>query len=290
MLISVVIPLYNKGGFIKKTVESVISQSYDNFEIIIVNDGSTDNSASVVEGIDDNRITLINQENQGEGVARNTGIRHANAEWVALLDADDTWHPQFLERCISLIKSFPEAILAGTNAVTETGKTFLNRQGENPLVVRDYCAESLNQNRIFIIPSTCIIKVEKVKSVGCFIEARSIGVDTDMWIRLTQTGLMVFDRDVLVNYNNYTPGNISKNPNLLDTRLPYEAWTYRTWNFSIPKARKITFRKYVRWRVSVYVRLARKKYGFGLALKIFLRNWRFLSKGAFYHLFLEKVR
>ena len=284
MFVSVVIPLFNKGNFIKKTVESVINQSHDNFELIIVNDGSTDNSFSVVQEIDDPRITLINQENQGVGAARNTGVRNSKSEWVAFLDADDTWPPQFLERCILLINDFPEAVLVGTNTITETGKTFLDRRGENPLVVYDYCGESLKQNRIFISASSCIAKVEKIKISGWFLEAKSSGLDPDMWARLTQSGLMVFDRTILVNYNNYSSGNMLKNPNLLDKRLPYEAWRFSTRNFKIPKDRKVAFKKYVIWRVSIFIKLAKTRCGFWIALRIFLRNWRFLSKGAFYHL------
>lgn len=88
-MISVIIPLYNKERIIERSLHSVLSQNYDDFEVIVVNDGSTDESAEIVKSINDSRITLIEQENGGPSKARNTGVRNAKGGWILFLDADD---------------------------------------------------------------------------------------------------------------------------------------------------------------------------------------------------------
>nr|WP_296979410.1 glycosyltransferase family 2 protein [Prevotella sp.] len=96
-MISVVIPLYNKEASIKQSLMSVLSQSYQDFEVVIVDDGSTDNSVAKVEEIQDSRIRLIRQENGGPSKARNTGVKNAYGEWIVMLDADDELLPNGLE-------------------------------------------------------------------------------------------------------------------------------------------------------------------------------------------------
>lgn len=95
-MISVVIPLYNKEAIIEKTLESVLSQDYSDFEVVVVDDGSTDNSVAKVEAIHDSRIRLIKQENGGPSKARNTGVKNAKGEWIVFLDADDEFLPEAL--------------------------------------------------------------------------------------------------------------------------------------------------------------------------------------------------
>ena len=96
-MISVVIPLYNKEASIAQSLKSVLSQEYDDFEVVIVDDGSTDGSVGVVEAINDPRIRLIKQENGGPSKARNTGVKNAKGEWILFLDADDELEPDALE-------------------------------------------------------------------------------------------------------------------------------------------------------------------------------------------------
>ncbi|MEM6687094.1 MAG: glycosyltransferase family 2 protein [Bacteroidota bacterium] len=115
-LFSVIIPLYNKAAYIQQTVESVLRQTVADFELLIVNDASTDESVAVVSQISDDRIQLIeNSTNVGLSATRNHGISKASGDIIALLDADDVWLPTFLETIQQLHHDFPEAALYGTD-------------------------------------------------------------------------------------------------------------------------------------------------------------------------------
>ena len=111
-MISVVIPLYNKAHTIVETLNSVLRQSYKDFEVIIVNDGSTDNGVEVIrQTFCDKRINIINQENQGVAVARDNGVKEAKSNYVAFLDADDKWHPDYLRIMEKSIQKYPDSAM-----------------------------------------------------------------------------------------------------------------------------------------------------------------------------------
>jgi len=116
LLFSIVIPLYNKEGYVGDTLDSVLAQEYDNYEVLVVDDGSTDGSAALVASYaeQDARIRLIKQENGGVSVARNRGMTEATAPYFAFLDADDTWDPEHLSEIAALVAAYPEAALLGT--------------------------------------------------------------------------------------------------------------------------------------------------------------------------------
>ena len=114
-MISIIIPLYNKAHTIINTLNTVINQSYKDFEIIIVNDGSTDNGVEIISNsFNDSRIKIFNQTNSGVSIARNNGAKHATGEWIVFLDADDEWMPNFLETIYKIINSYPKADMIGT--------------------------------------------------------------------------------------------------------------------------------------------------------------------------------
>ncbi|MBD2494040.1 glycosyltransferase family 2 protein [Nostoc sp. FACHB-280] len=111
-LVGVIIPLYNKGKYIARAIDSVLGQTYQNFEIIVVNDGSTDNSPDIVSNYPDSRIHIIHQMNSGPGAARNRGITESKAPFLSFLDADDEWLPEFLEKSIEHLQKHPECLLS----------------------------------------------------------------------------------------------------------------------------------------------------------------------------------
>jgi len=107
--ISVIIPVYNKEKYIRQTIESVLSQRFSDFELILIDDGSLDNSLNIIKQFKDKRIKYTSQSNQGVSAARNKGVAMANSELIAFLDADDMWHPHHLHEISLLYKIFPDA-------------------------------------------------------------------------------------------------------------------------------------------------------------------------------------
>lgn len=107
-MISVVIPLYNKERQIANTLHTVFAQTFTDYEIVIVDDGSTDRSAEIVAAMHDKRIRLIRQKNAGVSAARNRGISEARGEFIALLDADDEWKPDYLATQMHLAETYPQ--------------------------------------------------------------------------------------------------------------------------------------------------------------------------------------
>ena len=112
--VSVVVPLYNKAAYVERALNSVLAQTYSPREVIVVNDGSTDDGPRLVKAIGDERVQLIHQENQGPGNARNRGLRVAKAPYIAFLDADDEWLPNFLEVTLRHLKQHPDCALCLT--------------------------------------------------------------------------------------------------------------------------------------------------------------------------------
>jgi glycosyltransferase involved in cell wall biosynthesis len=185
-MVSVVIPLFNKENSINSTVNSVLAQTYKNFELIIVNDGSTDNSYNVVHKIKDPRICLINQENRGVSVARNEGIRRSKFNLIALLDADDLWHTAFLQDMLKLTEDFPEASLYGCSwaYVSPEGKFTVSDYGLQK-DFRGYVSNyfKAGTENILFNASSVVFNKEAFYEIGRFDESLKIGEDLDLWIR-----------------------------------------------------------------------------------------------------------
>ena len=114
-MISVVTPLYNKEKQIAETLRSVLRQSFQDFEIVVVNDGSTDGSVAAAESVQDERIRIIHQDNAGVSAARNRGIEEARYEFIAFLDADDRWKPDYLQTQYELTQKYPECSVFACN-------------------------------------------------------------------------------------------------------------------------------------------------------------------------------
>lgn len=136
-MFSIIIPLYNKAHTIIQTIKSVLGQSYTDFEVIIVDDGSTDAGVSVIKNYtSDSRLRIIHQQNRGVSVARNTGIQEAKGDYIAFLDGDDEWLPEYLQKVIEATEKYPDAglILSARidkNKSTGTEKIILPRKNRN---------------------------------------------------------------------------------------------------------------------------------------------------------------
>lgn len=188
IMFSVVIPLYNKERHIERAIRSVLAQTYCEFELIIVDDGSTDSGVSIASRVDDPRLRIIEQNNHGVSAARNRGIDAALNSYIAFLDADDEWKPDFLE-CISrLITEFPSAGAYATSyEISKNG--FTSRpvlsskidEGWEGLL-DDYFKFSLQDP--LISASSVVVPARVFKRLGGFALGVSNGEDLDMWCKI----------------------------------------------------------------------------------------------------------
>jgi|TARA_B110000971_G_scaffold30544_1_gene27760 glycosyltransferase involved in cell wall biosynthesis len=195
-LISIVIPLYNKERFIKETLDSVFNQSFTDYEIIIVNDGSTDSSVFIVNAIDDQRITVLSNQNKGVSYARNFGISKANSDLIALLDGDDLWEQNHLENLYNLYEKFPDCGLYAT----AYNKKYFNgekiKASYNGLakeyfgIIEDYFSASIKDGIAWT--SAVLIPMKTFRKVGVFDEEMRSGQDTDLWIRIALKDSVAF--------------------------------------------------------------------------------------------------
>lgn len=189
MKISVVIPLYNKEKHIQRAINSVFSQTYKKFELIIVDDGSTDGSFEAASTIQDPRIRIIRQENRGVSAARNRGIMEAKSEWVAFLDADDEWLPGFLEEIWGLIEKYPDCTVAGTAyyLVDNKDQFRLNKIGL-PINIGwdgylDYFTAAVNGDSP-LTSSSFAAEKRSLLSAGLYPEGVAISEDTALFMKL----------------------------------------------------------------------------------------------------------
>ena len=198
---SVVIPLYNKEEFIKNTIRSVLQQSYPNFEIIIVNDGCTDNSVAVVEKMKSDYITIIHQKNKGLSSARNTGIKHANYNYIAFLDADDLWHEDYLHTITKLI-----ALDATTKVFTTQSAILRPKQNANlsatPFDVKSVLPISnyFKFKKNIFSNSSIVIEKSVFESIGYYNDTVNYGEEEDFFIRCFSKYKLVHYKEDKVYY------------------------------------------------------------------------------------------
>ncbi|MFH2010978.1 MAG: glycosyltransferase [bacterium] len=184
--VSIVIPLYNNAAYIERALGSVQRQTLQDFEVIVVDDGSTDGSGELAAAVADPRIRVLRQENQGVSAARNRGIEEARGELVAFLDADDEWLAGFLAAVGQLHALFPQAGICCTGyTVFEAGgsvREVVLRGPPEPRLIRRYFRHAADA---YFVWTSCVAVPRKVfQEVGCFPEGEPIGEDLDLWGRI----------------------------------------------------------------------------------------------------------
>lgn len=210
---SVVIPLYNKAEYISRTLKSVLAQSFQNFEVIVVDDGSRDDSLKIARQTDSDKIRVIAQENQGTAVARNTGIEHASGEYIAFLDADDEWKSNYLETIDTLTEKYPQSDVFVTAYRVVMGKNKYNYSSR--LTPDEGCLESywmtFQYPYDFVWTSATVIRKSTVLKAGCFKPGERIGQDLDLWARVARINPRVaYSSAVCVDYNRNAGQNARK--------------------------------------------------------------------------------
>lgn len=209
---TIVIPVYNKENFIGKTLESVLKQTYADFEVIIVNDGSTDNSETIIQTFKDRRIQFFSKENEGVAVARNFGIEKAQGDYICFLDADDYWYSNFLETMHSYSQKLQEQkVFACAIEVETENKTFpanYSIEKKSDFEVVDFFTAS--QKECVLWTSSSVFHKSVFESVGNFDTNIKKGEDTELWIRIGLQYSIVFLWQILAQYV-YDKSSVSRN-------------------------------------------------------------------------------
>jgi glycosyltransferase involved in cell wall biosynthesis len=201
---SITISLYNKENYIKSTIESVLAQTFQDFEIIVVNDGSTDGSEHVVKSISDDRIKYFSQQNKGASAARNLAISKGHGTYIALLDADDLWQDTYLETIHRLIESYPDQMVFATAVTIETSGNSMPSVYSIPNIkekgtyVVDYFQSSFINT--LLTSSSTVVHYSIFKKTGMYDTSIQSGQDTDLWIRIGIHFKIVFINETLVRY------------------------------------------------------------------------------------------
>jgi glycosyltransferase involved in cell wall biosynthesis len=216
--VSVIIPLYNKEKYVRRAVESVLGQTFVDFELIVVNDGSTDGGPVIVRGYTDPRIRVIDQDNHGVSAARNRGIAEARAPLTAFLDADDEWLPEFLMTIVGMTRRFPEAgayataseIHESSGAVTRlVCDGFGERYSEG--IIENYCRTALLGCQLS--SSAVAVPRHVFERVGDFPIGEHLGEDGHMWLRIALRYPIAYSACICSVYHREAEGRSCVNRN-----------------------------------------------------------------------------
>ncbi|MDW6023085.1 glycosyltransferase [Mesorhizobium sp. BAC0120] len=221
MKVSVVIPLYNKSAYVGRALDSVLSQEFQDFEVIVIDDGSTDDGASVARSYKDSRLRIVTQPNSGPGAARNRGLREARGAYVAFLDADDAWLADFLTSGLQLLDTFPQAASVTSGYIdippgksTEplwrsrglyNGVVRLLPRSDPPFVVALLA---------YMTPCTTIVRTETIKRFGGFYDRGRCryGEDAFLWLKVLlneQVAIDLAPRTLVYRNASALSGNLS---------------------------------------------------------------------------------
>lgn len=213
MAISVVIPLYNKEKHIVNTISTVLNQTYTDFELIVVDDGSTDQSAQQVAQIQDNRIRLIQKENEGVSKTRNLGVHLAKNELVCFLDADDEWDVTYLDRIVGLSQAFPDAAIYATNylIIERDGKRItIQYPGINQSegLIENYFESAFKFTPLWT-SAVCVRKSVFEEHCGFPVNIKN-GEDLDLWCRIALKHKIAYINEPLAIYRRDSENMLSR--------------------------------------------------------------------------------
>lgn len=275
MKISVIIPLYNKKDKVLRALGSVLNQTVLPDEIIIVNDGSTDGPDLELSGINDPLVKIIRQPNSGVSAARNTGIREAKGEWIAFLDADDEWMPEFLETIISLSEKHPDCQVLATSYFNQDSmglrkKIILKKlpfQEDEGLLSNYFEVASYSHPPLW--SSAITVNKSALNDIGGFPEGITSGEDLLTWARLavhykiaySLNPLSIFIQDAGHTYND-KPTRVPQTPDVVGKELALLARQFR----NVPGLKNYVGHWH-KMRGSMFLRLGKKREALGEVVK-----------------------
>lgn len=204
-MFSVIIPLYNKAPYVAKAIESVLGQTYRDFEVIVIDDGSTDQSLEVAKTFENKSITIVSQPNSGVSTARNNGVKLAKYPYICFLDADDWWHPTFLEEMKRLITDFPDAGIYGSGYyIVKNGQERIAPIGvpqgfERGII--DYCEVYAKTLCMPLTSISVVIPKHIFDEEEGFKSKLKLGEDFDLWIRIALKHKVILVNKPLAYYN-----------------------------------------------------------------------------------------
>ncbi len=217
--VTVVIPLFNKEKYIIRTLDSVTHQDYPYFEVIVVDDGSTDNGAKLAKAYPDDRIRVLSISRSGTSEARNVGISEAKHELIAFLDADDIWAPFFLSAAMRLHRRYPRAGIyaaayeTNTKGVRRRPRFFGLPKYEWEGIIPCYFKAVLRD--IPVISSAAMVRKEVFSDVGMFKPGAQLGEDQDMWCRIALEYPVAYSMKVCAVYYKNTQSSVCFDRTLL---------------------------------------------------------------------------
>ncbi|SMC39102.1 glycosyltransferase family 2 protein [Sporomusa malonica] len=275
-IVSVVIPAYNAGQTIERTIQSVLNQTYQQYEIIVVDDGSSDDTAEKIRKYGD-LVQYISQTNAGAGAARNTGVRSAKGKWIAFLDSDDEWHPKKLEIQIQFCNSIPDIVLV-TNVPT------IIRIGEEKdfAPVSETPAYSIWNHEAFlrrnkIQTSSVLISKDAYEAVGGCDTSLLNAQDRDLWLKLLYRGTGICINESLSKYYHLNTG-LSRNlvRRFQCDLILIDRWDHRK-SDTLDVDQRIPVQKFIKIKYAVL---------FSMIFKLLRFNHEIAAK-QFWHIFYE---
>ncbi|MDF1582303.1 MAG: glycosyltransferase family A protein [Methyloprofundus sp.] len=238
-LVSIIIPAYNAELYIKKAINSLLNQSYQNFKIIVINDGSMDSTEAVVNQFSDARIGIISQANGGMSSARNAGLRAATGQFIAFLDSDDYWLPEKLEKQVVLLQDNPDIGFCSTQTRVETPDGKFVNNWLCPVISISTVHTIMSESASIAGSASSVLARKSVQEKAGFFDESLTGLeDTDMWIRfaaisnyccIPETLTVILKRPnsvsrSLTNMRNSGLEVLQKNRHLLDKKSQKQFW------------------------------------------------------------------
>lgn len=204
--ISIILPSYNYERYITKAIDSIISQTFTNWELIVIDDGSKDESVNLIKQYKDKRVILLTQKNSGVSKTLNRGLRISQGQYICLLDADDKFHKEKLQDQINLLKSGYDIVTSKVEAINENGLTLpddsfnqtWNSFNPSDIYGKEVISKFIEKN--YLCKSSVMIRKSLFKKYGLFNESLITAYDLDLWLRFLQSAKIARHEKVLTYY------------------------------------------------------------------------------------------